>query len=161
MMLCSIRGPWMWWSSCSHGALPCLYMKDVYLLRPMGFSSSTATEPQAGMEVPWCLDQNLFLSTHSLHPNIYIFTSQNIHTEIQTDTDTYHLCFQVTYVTHKQRNKDRKIGLKKSGGGVGGVMALTISCDFIGGVEACISAGWRAHIQMEQNVFFQPVASLF
>lgn len=82
-------------------------------------------------------------------------------------THISHAAYSVKYFL--QAKKERRIDLKKkkkekihTKGKKGRVdIFLTIGCDFVGGVEACISAGWSAHVQMEQDVLPQPVASLF
>lgn len=39
-------------------------------------------------------------------------------------------------------------------------LLLTVLGDFVGRVEACVSAGGRAHVQVEQGVVPQPVAAV-
>lgn len=80
-------------------------------------------------------------------------------------------CFQAKHVFCKSVNKERRIGLRtnkqiynkrqKGDKKRGKYFLLTVSCDFVGGVEACVPAGRSAHVQMEQDVLLQPVASLF
>lgn len=92
--------------------------------------------------------------THPLKPAAFLLSSETISASKERQQEGYDLKKNPKNTNKKRQNAQQ--------GGIGeGRLFLTVGCDFVGGVEARVSAGWSAHVQMEQDVLPQPVASFF